>query len=284
MRWILLPFLIVTTASAADEAADRSSLGNPIANYFAHWFDRVDATMAEQPHWPSPVVTATPRLMQLFRYDISWQSLKGGHDLVNVGYGKGLEFIPSEHIQFVVGIPPYETVNTRPTKSGFGDQSFLMKYRFLSANEQQGNYILTGFMGLTVPNGGHSFTTHHYVYSPTIAGGKGFGNFDIWGTAGFNIPDNAGDRTSAGLSVPANLVMQYRVGKYFWPDLEANYTYWASGTREGINQLFITPGFVLGNFHVRGRVALMFGAGCQMAVTHNPVYHRNVIFTSRLVF
>ncbi len=29
----------------------------------------------------------------------------------------------------------------------FGDVSFLVKYRLLSANEEQGNYILTAFFG-----------------------------------------------------------------------------------------------------------------------------------------
>jgi hypothetical protein len=44
-----------------------------------------------------------------------------------------------ERIQFIVGIPPYETVNASPAKNGWGDQMFLMKYRFAAANADQGN-------------------------------------------------------------------------------------------------------------------------------------------------
>jgi hypothetical protein len=279
---LLLAFAPVLAADSAQDGG--SSFLSPVGDYFAHWFDRVDATLAEQPHWAPPVATTTPRLHELLRYDIMWQSLKGGHDLVNYGGGKGLEFIPAEHIQLYVGIPPYEMENTNPRKNGWGDEMFLMKYRFAAANEEQGNYIVTGFMSVTVPNGSADYTSHHFVYSPTLAGGKGWGDFDVQATAGLNLPDNFGVRTGAGVSVPGNLILQYRVGKYFWPEVEANYTYWANGIHEGQNQLFVTPGLVLGRFPLWGRLACMVGAGCQIAVTDNPLYHRNFILTSRIPF
>lgn len=279
-----IALLCILFSAESVHAHDDSGFFASITDYFSHWFDRVDATLAEQPHWAPPVATTSPRLQEVLRYDIMWQSLKGGHELWNYGSGKGIEFIPAERIQFIVGIPPYETENTSPPKNGWGDQSFLMKYRFAAANEDEGNYILTGFMGLTVPNGSSDYTTKHYVYSPTLAGGKGRGDFSIQGTVGTSIPDNGGVSKGAGTPFLANCILQYRIAKVLWPEVEANYTYWPNGVHQDLNQLFIKPGLVVGKFPIYGRVNCMFGIGCQVAVTDNPLYHRNVIFTTRFPF
>lgn len=265
-------------------ADDSSGFLGGIGDYFSHWFDRVDATMAEQPHWAPPVATTSPRLQEVLRYDIMVQNLKGGHQLINYGSTKGLEFIPAERIQFIVGIPPYETENTSPSKNGWGDQMFLMKYRFAAANEDEGNYIVTGFMGLTVPNGSSDYSTKHFVYSPTLAGGKGWGDFNIQGTVGVSVADNGGVKKGMGTPLLANCILQYNIARVFWPEVEANYTYWPNGVHQDLNQLFITPGLVLGKFPLFKRVNCMFGVGCQVAVTDNPTYHRNVIFTARFPF
>jgi len=37
--------------------------------YFSDWFQRVDKTQAEQPHWITPLATTTPRLEEELRYD-----------------------------------------------------------------------------------------------------------------------------------------------------------------------------------------------------------------------
>lgn len=138
--------LMVAPSPAAESSQEgSSSFLSPVNDYFAQWFDRVDATLAEQPRWAPPVATTSPRLQEVLRYDLMWQSLKGGHEL-------------------------------------------------------------------------------------------------------------------------------------------ANYTYWANGIHNGQNQLFITPGLVVGKFPLWGRLACMFGVGFQVAVTDNPLYHRNFIFTSRIPF
>ncbi len=56
---------------------------NPVAGYFADWFNRVSRIQAEQPHWVTPLVTVTPRLEEEIRYDQFWQSIPGGHQLDN---------------------------------------------------------------------------------------------------------------------------------------------------------------------------------------------------------
>ena len=49
--------------------------------YFANWFNRVDKTQSEQPHWITPLFTITPRLEEEFRSDITWTPATGGESL-----------------------------------------------------------------------------------------------------------------------------------------------------------------------------------------------------------
>ena len=284
--------LLLTTAApcqaediAATESGNSSS-SNPVTDYFSNWFTRVSKIQAEQPHWVTPLVTVTPRLEKELRYDQMWESLAGGHTLTSYGGGggKGVELIPFDPVEVIIGIPSWQTRDTSPPKDGWTDESFLIKYRLLSANEEEGNYILTAFMGLTVPNGSDNTTSHHFTYSPTIAFGKGWGDFDFQSTLGVSVPDNGGERTGAGTPVLFNTTLQYRVMKYFWPEVEANYTYWPNGEHEGRNQLFLTPGLVIGRIPIAGRLGLTVGVGAQFAVTDHPLYHRNIILTARLPF
>ena len=55
----------------------------------------------------------------------------------------------------------------------------LMKYRVLSANEQEGNYVLTAFLQGSAPIGAERFSTDAYAIIPTIAGGIGRGNLNV---------------------------------------------------------------------------------------------------------
>src|SRR5271166_5128527 len=82
--------ICVLLSSRSARAKEDSGVFAAIDDYFLHWFDRVDATLAEQPHWAPPVATTSPRLQEVLRYDIMWQSLRGGHELENYGSGKGL--------------------------------------------------------------------------------------------------------------------------------------------------------------------------------------------------
>jgi hypothetical protein len=146
-------------SGAASEAPPAGTEGYPAfvttaENFFDDWFKRVSKVQAEQPGWITPLVTVTPRLEQELRYDQSWESLPGGKTLTNYGNGKGLEIIPADPFELIIGAPPWETENTEPRKQGWGDEGFLLKYRLLSANEENGNYILAAFMGLSVPWGG----------------------------------------------------------------------------------------------------------------------------------
>jgi hypothetical protein len=262
-----------------------TSSGNPVVDYFANWFPRVTQIQSEQPHWITPLVTVTPRLEQEFRYDQSWTTMNSAHypQVDNYGTTKGLELIPFNPVEIIIGIPGYETEN-HPHRWGWADETFLAKYRILSANEENGNYILTAFMGLSVPSGSDDFSAHHFIFTPTIAGGKGWGHFNFQSTLGFAVPDNGFVRTGGGSSLLWNSALQYHIDRFFWPEVEFNYTWWASGEHEGINQLMITPGLVIGRIPIAGRVGITVGLGCQFPVTDNAVIHRNVILSGRIPF
>ena len=282
---LLLPAGTASAASTDEAARDQTSALSPVTDYFANWFKRVDLTRAEQPHWATPIATTSPCLQEVLRYDISQQqSMRNGHDLTSFGSGKALELILAEPIQLNISVPAWQTLNTSPAKTGWADENFLLKYRLFAANEQQGNYALSLFAGLTAPTGSENFTSHHFTFTSGIAFGKGWGDFDFQSTVGVSIPDNGATSTGAGTPLLVNAVLQYRVAKVFWPEVEANYSYWPNGKNEGLNQLFITPGIVLGRFPMWRRLAVLVGVGCQFAVTDNPLYRRNYILTARLPF
>jgi hypothetical protein len=282
-----------TNSSATSDALPAGREGIPPAvstaeDFFDAWFKRVSQIQAEQPHWITPLVTVTPRLEQELRYDQSWERLPGGKTLANYDNGKGLEIIPALPIELIVGAPPWETENTKPRKQGWADEAFLLKYRLLSANEESGNYILTAFMGLSVPWGGENYTEDHYIFTPTIAFGKGWGDFDFQSTLGVAVPDNGDSKYGSGTPLLFNTAFQYRVMKILWPEVEFNCTEWPSGKHEGINdqgdQVFVTPGLLIGRIPISHRLALTLGAGYQIALTDHPLYHNNFILSARLPF
>jgi hypothetical protein len=264
---------------------EMTSSGNPVDDYFANWFPRVSQIQAEQPHWITPLVTVTPRLEEEYRYDQSWQTLNSARypQVNNFGTTKGLELIPFDPVEVIIGVPGYETEN-HFHKWGWADETFLFKGRTLSGNEENGDYILTAFFGLSVPSGSDDFSSHHYGFTPTIAGGKGWGDFDFQTTLGFSIPDNGFVMTGAGNSLVWNTAFQYRIHKLFWPEVEFNYTWWPTGVHQGLNQLLITPGLLIGHIPIAGRAGITLGLGCQFPVTDRATIHGNVILSGRIPF
>jgi hypothetical protein len=253
------------------------------AQFIEEWQSRVSQTQAEQPHWITSLVTVTPRLEQEFRFDVLRQQTSSGDDLVNLGAGKGLELIPSRRIEIIIAAPPpYLIHNSPPMKDGFGDESFLLKYRLLSGNEEHGKYILTFFLGASIPTGSYKNGSVATVVTPTIAAGKGFGRFDVQSTLGIGLPVDSISRL--GHAVAWNTAFQYHVGRFLWPEFEVNSTFNEGGTNDGKKQTFLTPGFVVGRIPLHNRLGLTLGTGMQIAATHFHTFDHNLIFTARLPF
>jgi len=250
--------------------------------YFADWFARVDKTKDEQPHWVTPLATTTPRLEEEYRYEQLWQTNAKGITTDNFDGGKGLELIPFEKVEAIFNVPPYLVHNDPTVPDGFGDVAFLVKYRLISANEEHGNYILTAFVSWSLPTGDHKNGALHAVITPTIAYGKGFGNFDLQGTFGVGLPTV--DTTLVGRNYAWNNTFQYRVFRKFWPEVELNSTFFQDGKNDGQKQNFVTPGLVMGRFRLWGRVGFTAGGGYQIATTHFNTSNHNAILSIRFPF
>ncbi|MCU1299698.1 MAG: hypothetical protein JWO91_3976 [Acidobacteriaceae bacterium] len=250
--------------------------------YFSSWFARVDKTKDEQPHWVTPLATTTPRLEEEYRYDQLWQTNGTGVTTDNYDGGKGLELIPFEKVEVIFNFPPYLAHNDPKVQDGFGDVAFLVKYRLLSQNEEHGNYILTAFLGWSLPTGQYKNGALHPVITPTIAYGKGLGNFDLQGTFGVGLP--TADTDLLGRSHAWNNTFQYRVFRKFWPEIELNSTFFQDGPNDGKKQNFVTPGLVMGRFRLWGRVGFTIGGGYQIATTRFHPTNHNAILSIRFPF
>lgn len=270
--------LLAVVAVAAQAFAQSSSSEE---SYFGSWFDRVSRTQAEQPHWITPMFTTTPRLEEEFRYDVGWQNTTYGN-VTNYGGGKGLEFIPSEHVEIIVSPPPYLARQNPTQMDGFGDTSFLLKYRFAAGNEEAGNYIVTAFLGGSIPTGSYSNGAENAVVTPTIALGKGWGAFDVQTTLGIAVP--VGDIARLGTPIAYNTAFQYRLFGKLWPELEVNGVLFHDGKHDGQQQVFLSPGLVVGKIHLWRRLGLTVGAGEQIALTSFHTYNHNRVVSVRFPF
>ncbi|MGH6794118.1 MAG: hypothetical protein ACREDH_02705, partial [Methylocella sp.] len=281
---------------AADEALPQAepaaAPANPIADYFAAWYDRVDAAQASQPHWMTPITTVTPRLEEEYRYDQFQQFLQNGAEVNNFFGGKGFELIPTTTNEILINVPAFEQRFNHAPATGFADGNFVtIKQRLLSANEENGNYILSVFLGFQAPTGITAFTERPaWIVSPTLAGGIGFGDFDIQGTISYTLPTD--ERNHIGTSLVTSTTLQYHLLDYFWPEFAFNDTQWTSGERANRNQLFVSPGIMFGRFQLYGRLKLNFGIAYQLAVVPDhaitdpltPIYNHAWILSMRMTF
>jgi hypothetical protein len=282
---IILAAVLVLATVTPSRAQSVTQFGSAIEDYFINWFPRVTQIQSEQPHWVTPLVTVTPRLEEEYRYDQFFESMRDGVWTNNFGGSKGVELIPFQNTEVIIGVPGYLNRNTPKHSDGWADWPFLVKYRLLSANEENGNYIVTAFMGFSVPTGSNVNGNGHALFTPTLAAGKGFGDFDVQSTVGVTFP-NGGHDTLDRLGMPLawNTTFQYRVFRYFWPEFETNYTWQSYGGDTGHQMLYLTPGLLIGRIPIHDRVGLTFGAGEQVAVTYHRNYNHNLILTARIPF
>jgi hypothetical protein len=196
-----LPCAALAADLPVPQPAQDVTVTDSITEYFATWFDRVEAAQASQPHWMTPITTVTPRLEQEYRYDQSQQYLQNGGEINNFGSGKGLELIPTTTNEILINVPNFEQRLYHEPATGFADGNFVtIKQRILSANEENGNYILSAFLGFQAPTGITAFTNRPaWIVTPTIAGGIGWGDFDIQGTIGYTLPTDEQNHVGTSL-------------------------------------------------------------------------------------
>ncbi len=261
-------------------AAATTSTAFAQQNFIESWQARASATQAAQPHWVTPLVTVTPRLEQEFRTDFDRQITSKLTDTWIYGNGKGLELIPTRHIELLFNVPPYIQHNSAE-KDGFGDTTFLMKYRFFARNEEHGNSIVTAFFGGSIPTGSYSNGSTDASISPTLAVGKGFGPFDVQSTAGATLP--VANTNKLGRPIAWNTAVQFKASPNWWPEVEFNSTFYEGGPNDGKIQNFVTPGIV-GRWKLRNRLGVTLGAGIQIATSEFHSYNHGLVFSARMPF
>lgn len=264
--------------------------GNNVPNndFISDWVRNVNQTQEIQPHWESLIGMSTPRLTQGFRYDYGQQYIPEGTTLTNYGMSKGLELILGENFQTQIGLPAYEdSQGPKTSSSGWADETFLVKYRFLAANEENGNYIVSGLLGLSIPTGSDSLSSHSTIFTPSIAVGKGWGTrhygFDIQSTISASVPNH--DQGSVGIPVVWNVALQGHILQNVWPEIEANYTHWYDGAHDGKSQLVLTYGIILGRLEIKSREKITMGIGyLEPCGTNFSKFSRGRIFMAKLSF
>jgi len=290
MKKPLLPLLFLfATASSYAQSGSASAAPKGFLN---QWLARTSATQAKQPAWAVPLVTTYTGLIQVARTDFLRQITPARTDTWNLDNSKGLNLVPWANTELVVNLPPFIKHNLpapASSKDGFGDFSFLAKYRIATGNAKHGSYNLSAWVLTTVPTGSYKNGSTNASVQPNLGGGKGFGNFDVQSTLGATLPTGTPATTASGRPILWNTVAQYRIGKLFWPEIESNATFFKGGTNDGKAQEFITPGIIIGKCALhpsnpKARPGLAFGAGMQIATSKFHTYNHELVVTTRWIF
>jgi hypothetical protein len=270
----------------------RSDGNSSLERYFANWSERVEEVRDSQPDWVPPLMTLSPLLTELVRWDGYYEQSGDDARVLNLGGGKGLFLVPTTSNEVDVGFPTYQIRNSVQPVSGLTDWQFLLiKQRLLSANQSDGNYIVTAAFAAQAPIGAAAFTNHAYVLTPALAVGKGFGDLDLQADTAIGVPTS--NRHKLGTSWSTNATLQYRVWRVFWPEWEVNWTHWLGGTqRGGTDQVFLTAGVIVTSIPVTRGLSATVGMGYQFAIAppqrlepvQTPAYKNNLVLSARLVF
>jgi hypothetical protein len=283
-----LPLSLLILLASASVHAQNGPTGAAPNGFFNQWLARTSATQARQPAWAVPLVTTYTGLIQVVRTDFTRQVAPALTDTWNYDNSKGVNLVPWANTELAVDLPPYIQHNSKAV-DGWGDFSFLAKYRIASGNQTHGAYTLSAWVLTTAPTGSFKNGSTNASVQPNVGGGKGFGNFDVQTSLGATLPTGTPATTTSGRPVLWNTVAQYRLAKLFWPEVESNATFYKGGTNDGKTQEFITPGMIVGKcaFHPtepKARPGIAFGAGMQIATSKFHTYNHNLVMTARLIF
>lgn len=274
-------------------AVAQEAPSDAISNFLSGWDATASAARAAQPDWTSPIATSTGILEQRIRFDLSDQHAGNGTDTLVLDGGKGLDLIVSESEEVQIAFAPYD-IRSAPLASsshaGFGDWAFLrLKQRLASSPQDGDDYVVTTWLQVQAPTGIAAYTNNAWTFLPTLALGKGWGAVDVQATIGGVIPTDHG--STLGRQLQTNIALQYHFAKFFWPELEVNWTYYPDGQRAGLNQLFLTPGLTIARFRLSNATTFTTGVGYQVAIAPEyrakplaPSYGNAVLFSSRVNF
>ena len=250
---------------AAQDIVEAMNNQDPGKGWVGKWRRMTIETREKQPHWLTPLVTETPRLEQRIRYDIYDETLPHGNKRWNFGAGKGVNFIVAPTMEMAVSLPQYLFYPGAGGNDGFRGESFMIKNRIMASPENQKNYVFSVMLEALSPTGTLPGVAEHWIWTPMVTFGKGWGNFDFMLNVGTACAD--GDNKQLGSPIVYDAAFQYRFG-LICPTVEINSH--PSVTRFsffGEPGLFLTPEVLIGRFHFRDHYSLYFGFGYQVALT-----------------
>ena len=285
----LLLMLASVSVYAQDAPATTPAPKPASGNFYARWSAQTNAIQSKQPAWPPPLATTYVELFQVVRTDILRQVAPARTDTWNYDNSKGVSFITPGNFEFDIDLPPYIQHSSAAAVNGWGDFSFLAKYRIASGNAQHGTYSLTAWALTTVPTGQAKNGSTNASVQPNVGFGKGFGALDVQTQLGATLPTGTPATTASGRPVIWNTAAQWKLHKIFWPELESNATFYNGGTNGGKKQEFITPGILIGKLALHpdkagSRPGLTFGGGMQIATSKFHSYNHELILTARWIF
>ncbi len=290
-----LPLALLIPLCYAGVYAQTAPVTDADQNFYARFSTRTSAIQSQQPSWPPPLVTTYTGLFQVVRFDLIHQITPTLGQTWNLGNSKCMAIIPWDRTEIDVNLPPYLVHEAPPGSTapapanGAGDMSFLGKFRVISANDQHGAYVVSIFALATLPTGSYKNGSTDASVAPSLAVGKGFGPLAIQTTAGTTLYMHKPATTTTGNPISWNLATQYKVAKYFWPELESNATYYKGGADHGKSQEFLTPGVLIGKLKLHpedahSRAGLTFGGGMQIAASTFHTYNHSLVLTARWIY
>ncbi len=291
-------FSLIPARALAQSAASPAnySLFDTLGGYYDRWLAMVHRTHEEeQPDWMTPIVTVIPTLQQEIRTDYGFAFAPRGLQTFTYA-SKGTEIIPTENTEVIFGNPVYVTKNlpAAAQTSGWGDWPLLFKYRILASPSDQGNYVLTFLLGTSFATGSNQYVSaNHDLFTPMIGFGKGletrWGEFDYQATIGPTVPDGAIGKL--GTPIGWNSAFQYgrriEFGAFslpVWPEFETTWVSYPNGESRGQQQLYLTPGLILGRLRLSRHLYFVLGAGLQFAATQAREFNHQWLVTMRIPY
>lgn len=239
-----------------------------------------DAALASQPGWMEPLITPTGLLTQEVRADGVWKPISNPDQKSTTIGGDGVSVILPHNLQVSIG--PSYVLHNNSGNTGWSSTSLTLKKRLLSANEEHGDYVLTAFLNVTTPTGTRGNGVATTMLTPALAFGKGWGNLDLQASFSAGLPTDYTNQI--GNAITNNVAVQYHLWRYFWPEVEWNSTWIPNRTIVHGLQEYLTPGLMMGAFHIGGPLRMAAGTGYQIGLNRDLPQNNGVVITTRLSF
>lgn len=270
---------------AAQDLIETMNDQEPGTSWFDQWHRMTAETKERQPDWMNPIVTASSRIDNAIRYDVYNQTLSNGHKKYDFGAGKGVSLIVTPTDEFSFSLPNYIYEPGVAAATGWRGEVLELKHRIISSPQNQHNYVFSAQLSALTPTGAIPGEPNHWIWTPMLLFGKGWGNFNCLINFGTQWADGA-DRE---LSEPFvwNVAFEYWIGRIA-PCIEFTSEAAVSAFEVfGPPGIFVLPELLLGRFDLRKDMPCSFGVGYQIGMNKSTIdtkYDNALIVKLNLLF